>query len=85
MHTTTHMQQRMSQRGIKRDMVHAVLNYGRPENDRYVLTRQEIQELLASLQHEERVLKKMLDKGGVAVVAVGDTLITTYNYDQPKH
>lgn len=85
MHTTTHMQQRMSQRGINRDMVNTVLSYGKPEQERYVLTRQEILELLASLQHEERVLKKMLDKGGVAVVAVGDTLITTYNYGQPKH
>ncbi|MDV7211338.1 DUF4258 domain-containing protein [Azotobacter beijerinckii] len=85
MRTTTHMQQRMSQRGIKRDMVNTVLSYGRPEHDRYVLTRREILELLVSLQREERVLKKMLDKGGVAVVAVGDTLITTYNYSQPKH
>ena len=85
MHTTNHMQQRMSQRGITREMVDFVLSYGIPDQDKYVLTRQEALERLVELKHEERTLKKILDKGGVAVVTVGKDLITTYNYRQPKH
>ncbi|WP_250510325.1 DUF4258 domain-containing protein [Caballeronia sp. GACF4] len=82
MQQTQHIKQRMSQRGISRDMVELVLAHGIPEQDRYVLGRKEALRLLEDFQRSERLLKKILDKGGVVVVADGDALITTYNYKQ---
>jgi RNase P protein component len=79
--TTVHAQQRMSQRGINREMVELVLNYGRIEQDRYIIGRKEAQTLLCSFQRMEKELKKVLDKGGVVVVAKDDALITTYRCD----
>lgn len=82
MQQTQHIQQRMSQRGISRDMVELVLTHGVPDQDKYVLGRKEALRLLEDFQRSERLLKKILDKGGVVVVADGDALITTYNYKQ---
>lgn len=84
MHATQHIQQRMSQRGVSRDMVELVLDHGRIEQDRYILGRKEASRRLEMLRRESQLLKKVLDKGGVVVVAEGDALITTYNYD-PQH
>jgi hypothetical protein len=53
-----------------------------PDQDKYVLGRKEALRLLEELQRSERLLKKILDKGGVVVVADGGALITTYNYKQ---
>jgi hypothetical protein len=82
MQQTQHLQQRMSQRGISREMVELVLTHGVPDQDKYVLGRKEALRLLEDFQRSERLLKKILDKGGVVVVADGDALITTYNYKQ---
>lgn len=79
MHTTQHIQQRLSQRGISRAMVELVLDHGRLDQDRYILGRKEAAQRLRQIQHEERTLKKILDKGGVVVVAEDNALITTYN------
>ncbi len=81
MQTTNHFKARMSQRGISKDMVNMALNYGRPEQDKYVLDRKEALENLCALEHEAKVLRKIADKGGVVVVANGADLITTYNYN----
>jgi hypothetical protein len=75
----------MGQRGIGRDLVDIVLEHGRPDQDRFVLNRKEALALLASVQREERLLKKIVDKGGLVVVAEGATLVTTYNYDSREH
>lgn len=85
MKTTLHVQQRMSQRGVNRDMVELVLNYGRLEQDRYVIGCKEAKNLLCSFQRMQRELKKVLDKGGVVVVAKDDALITTYNFDHCRY
>lgn len=69
----------MSQRGISRDMVEYVLAYGTPERDKVIMGRKEALQKLEALQEEQRLLKKILDKGGVVVVAEGDAIITTYN------
>lgn len=82
MQSTQHIKQRMSQRGISREMVELVLTHGIADQDRYVLGRKEALRLLEDFQRSERLLKKILDKGGVVVVADGDALITTYNYKQ---
>ena len=82
---TQHIQQRMSQRGISREMIHLALTYGTPEHDKYVLGRKETLELLEANQRQARLLKKVLDKGGVVVVTDGEAMITTYNCEQRRH
>ena len=79
MRDTKHFKQRMSQRGVNRSMVDLVLTFGSVDQDRHVLGRKDALVLLNSVQQELRVLKKIVDKGGVAVVTDGDSLITTYN------
>lgn len=79
MRDTQHIRQRMSQRGVSRDMVDLVLTHGTIEQDKYILGRREALRLLELVQRQERVIKKILDKGGVVVVAEGGALITTYN------
>lgn len=63
-------------------MIDLVLMYGRTDQDKHVLGRREALSALQTLSHEVRVLKKIVDKGGIVVVAEGDALITTYNCDQ---
>ena len=79
MQHTHHIKQRMSQRGISQAMVDLVLAHGVIHGDKYVVGRKEAQQRLNELDNERRVLTKILDKGGVEVVAEGDALITTYN------
>lgn len=85
MQSTRHIKQRMSQRGISGDMVNLVLEHGTPEQDKFVLGRKEALNLLEAIQRESRLLKKILDKGGVTVVAEGDLLVTTYNCERRPH
>lgn len=80
MHSTHHVRKRMAQRGISKDMVDYVLCNGKPEKDRVVMGRKEALRMLESLQRQQRLLKKILDKGGVVVVSDGDAIITTYNH-----
>jgi len=84
MQTTQHAMQRMSQRGVSADMVNFVLNYGEVDQDKYVLGKRQAIEILNDLKMKERVIKKILDKGGVTVVAQDDRLITTYNRNSYK-
>ena len=80
MQLTQHVRQRMSQRGVSRAMVDLVLDHGRVEqNDRYVLDRRDASRRLEAMQQEIRLLKKVVDKGGVVVVAKEDALVTTFN------
>ena len=81
MHKSKHFQQRMSQRGISQDMVDLVLSYGEPEGDKVILSRK----ASARLMEAARTLAKILDKGGLVVVASGDVQLTTYNYQGRGH
>jgi hypothetical protein len=58
MNATEHMKQRMAQRGIHREMVNLVLDFGTPKQDKIILSRDEAQEQLRELQQAMRVLKK---------------------------
>lgn len=82
MRHTNHIRQRMSQRGISQRMVELVMTYGTLEQDKFVLKHREAQRLVADFQDALRDLKKILDKGGVTVVAEGDALITAYNCER---
>lgn len=85
MHTTHHAKCRMAKRGISQDMVEYVLTNGVPKRDKVIMGKKEALQKLESLQDEQRLLKKILDKGGVAVVADEKAIITTYNYQGQKH
>lgn len=82
MHTTFHALQRMSQRGVTKEMIDLVLEYGEISHDKAFLRRKEASALLAKMQRQMKVLKKVLDKGGMVVVAENGSIITTYNYEQ---
>lgn len=77
--TTKHAGVRQTQRGISTSMVDYVLSNGLENNDKFVLGKKEIMVRLTTIEDEKRLLMKMLDKGGVVVVAVGENIITTYN------
>lgn len=59
-----------------------VIEYGETDQDKHVMGRRQARHRLELINQEARVLKKILDKGGVVVVAEGNALITTYNRDQ---
>jgi len=80
MKRTRHFKQRMSQRGVSKDMVDLALSFGEIRGDKYVLNRRGAQFLLDQMRYTERIVKKILDKGGITVVAQDGSLITTYNY-----
>ena len=63
-------------------MIEFALRHGRIEGDKRVLDRNESRRLLEVLNEELRLVKRVLDKGGITVVADGDAVITTYNVDQ---
>lgn len=81
MRKTRHFQQRMTQRGISQDMVDLVLSYGETDGDKVILSRK----ASARLMEAARTLAKILDKGGLVVVASGDAQLTTYNYQGRTH
>ena len=85
MHTTRHFAQRMSQRGVSREMVELVRDYGVPEGDKLVLGRRDAAKAIDQLMQKLRVLKRIQDKGGLVVVETGESLITTYNLPHPRY
>ncbi len=81
MKTTMHAQKRMAQRGINQNVANYVFLNGTPtQRGKISLGKREALQILEKLEDEKRLLKKILDKGGVVVVVDGDTLITTYNF-----
>lgn len=82
MRQTKHFQSRMSQRGIRLDLVDLVCKYGVQRDDKTVLSRKGAEEVLSVLADLQKNLKKILDKGGLVVVAVDDQLITGYRLEQ---
>lgn len=78
---TRHMHKRMNQRGITQRMVDIVSDYGVSINDKQILDRQNIDQLLGGMDVLRKDLLKMREKGGLVVVESNDILITTYRVD----
>lgn len=78
---TRHIGRRMSQRGIRQSLVDLTLQFGEDLEDKRVLGRQGLKQLLDEIRELERTTKRALDKGGVVVVESDGALITTYNID----
>ncbi|MCB1659056.1 MAG: DUF4258 domain-containing protein [Pseudomonadales bacterium] len=79
MNKSIHLKKRMSQRGIDQKMVELALNHGVIDGDKYVLNKKIACAYLEEMKRQIRVIMRVIDKGGVVVVANGDTLITAYN------
>ncbi len=80
MDTSHHFTQRMSQRGVSREMVNLVRDHGVLDGDKVILGRRDAARLIDQLMEQLRVLRKIQDKGGLVVVESGETLVTTYNF-----
>jgi hypothetical protein len=84
---TRHIQAQMSRRGIRKDLLEFAQQFGEPDQDKTVLRRKALSNLIEELRQLERLALRALDKGGLVVVESGDTLITTYrldSYDRSK-
>lgn len=84
MNITKHAQQRMSQRGITRNMIELALEYGVIEGDKAILTKRQSEKLIREFEDKLRTAKKICDKGGCVVVESADAVVTAYNFT-PSH
>jgi hypothetical protein len=76
---TRHFQLRANQRAITADMLELVYYHGIVDHgDRTTLNKQAAQQLLDALISMQKTLKKIIDKGGVALVETDGKLITTF-------
>jgi len=80
-----HINQRTRQRGITNRMIELTLEFGEVQADKIKLGSRRIKKLLKNHKKISTDLKrdllKILDKGGLVVVASGSSLITAYNWN----
>ena len=81
---TRHIQKRMSQRAIREEMVDLTMKFGVRQQDKVILNKKALQELLGELENIKKTAQKMVEKGGVVVVESDGNLITTYRLDSYK-
>lgn len=49
-----------------------------------MLNRKMIEQSISDLERKLRIAKKLRDKGGIVVVAEGESLLTAYDFDSRK-
>lgn len=76
---TVHLDQRMNQRGITRDLLDFALAHGTWEGDRCILDKKLLRELLNKCDEMRRLAVRVIDKGGMVVVEAGGHEITAYS------
>ena len=81
MYETLHINKRARQRGITNRMIELTLEFGEVQADKIRLGTRRIKKLLRTHKELKTDLLKILDKGGLVVVASGATLITAYNWN----
>lgn len=82
---TRHIAARMTQRGIRRDVVTLAMQFGESDpNGRVVLGRKALRYLMDELKQLLRTAQKAAECGGVVVVAEGDVLLTAYRLERTK-
>ena len=98
MRITKHADQRMNQRGITKEMLQLTLQYGEVQEEVTTLSRDAAVRLVAELQRQMKIAKKVVDKGGLSVVTafseesvifegtiiLDEIIITTYNCASQK-
>lgn len=85
MQKTKHINKRMSQRGITQDMIDFTLNFGEITNDKWFTNKKTLQKSIKQLEQQIKMAKRLLDKGGIVVVAADDALLTAYDFDSAKY
>lgn len=65
-------------------MINFTLDYGVIQGDRWFLNRKLLNGTIDELIAQLKVPKRIRDKGGVVVVADGEAMLTTYDYDSRK-
>lgn len=75
---TLHLDQRMNQRGITRDLLDFTLAHGKWEGDRCILDKNALRGLLNQCDEMRRLAVRAMDKGGMVVVEAGGQEITAY-------
>ena len=81
---THHINQRLRQRGITKRMIELTLEFGEVQKDKIRLGSRRIKKMLRNHKVSQDLkgdLLKILDKGGLVVVASGTALITAYNWN----
>lgn len=78
---TRHIQQRMSQRGIKQSTLELVERYGVWNGDKQVLNRKACEAALKEVNTIRKELIKAQEKGGYVLVESEGVKITTYGLD----
>lgn len=84
MYDTKHVHKRAQQRGITKDMINFTLDHDVIQGDRWFLSRKLLNETIHELEAQLKVAKRLRDKGGVVVVADGEALLTTCDFDSRK-
>ncbi len=73
-----HCVKQMHNRGLTHTMVELVQLFGYQMGDRLILDKKQICQLIEHINAVRKVLIKMYEKGGVAVVEKGDHIITAF-------
>lgn len=82
---TRHIQQRMSQRGIKEGMLNIVQEFGCWQDDKCILNKKACSSVLEELDLIRKQVIKMQEKGGLVLVQDNGMDITAYRLDSYKH
>lgn len=82
---TRHIARRMSQRGIKSEVLDMVSKFGVRDGDKLILNRKACQAIRETLDKLKRTIGEIEEKGGYVLVECGGTQITTYRLDSYAH
>jgi len=78
---TRHIQQRMSQRGIKDEMLELVGQFGSWNGDKCILNKKACSAALQELDSMRKQLIHLKEKGGLVLVHENGSDITAYRLD----
>lgn len=81
MSKTRHIQKRLSQRGIRDELVSIAMDFGVQKGDKVVLNKKAAEAVIVELDLYRKKLKKLADKKGLVVVESDGNLVTAYDLD----
>ena len=82
--TTKHSLARMSQRGLTKQLIELVVEFGKDRGDKVILNKKMTQKVISEIDCLRKELVKIIDKGGVTVVMDNGSIITAYNTNSYK-
>ena len=78
---TSHIQKRMSQRGIRQKIIDMVISFGETKGDKRILNKNGCRAVMAELDAVRQTVMQAMERGGYVVVDVEGKLLTTYALD----